>query len=99
VIEAGEGVADLRDGDRVGWQGVPGGYAELALVPAAVAVPLPEHVTEEQAAAVLLQGLSAHQLAGLAAHAPDGHAPPWSTPPPAASACCSPRSSGCAGTG
>jgi NADPH2:quinone reductase len=72
VIEVGDGVADLRAGDRVGWQGVLGGYAELALVPAAVAVPLPEHVTEEQAAAVLLQGLSAHQLAGLAAHAPDG---------------------------
>ncbi|MFL6071960.1 MAG: quinone oxidoreductase family protein [Mycobacteriales bacterium] len=72
VAEVGEGVTDVRVGDRVGWQGVLGGYAELALVPAAAAVPLPDHVTEEQAAAVMLQGLSSHQLAGLAAHTPDG---------------------------
>lgn len=38
------------------------GYAELALVPAARAVPVPEGVSLEKAAAVMLQGMTAHYL-------------------------------------
>jgi NADPH2:quinone reductase len=59
----GEGVADVRAGDRVAWAGVGGAYAEYAVVPAAKLVPLPEGVSATRGAAVMLQGLTAHYLA------------------------------------
>ncbi len=59
----GPGVAGFREGDRVGWASVPGGYAERALVPAERAVALPEGVDSRTAAALLLQGMTAHYLA------------------------------------
>jgi NADPH2:quinone reductase len=63
VVEAvGPDVADVKAGDAVGWVGVPGTYAELAVVPAAQLVPLPDGVTTRQAAAALLQGMTAHYL-------------------------------------
>lgn len=57
--EAGGGV---RAGDRVGWVNVPGGYAELAAVPADRCVPLPDGIGFATAASLLLQGLTAHYL-------------------------------------
>jgi NADPH2:quinone reductase len=63
VIEAiGAGVTELAVGDRVAWAMVRGSYAEYAKVPAAQAVPIPDGVSDEQAAAVLLQGMTAHYL-------------------------------------
>ncbi|MFC7328825.1 quinone oxidoreductase family protein [Marinactinospora rubrisoli] len=62
ISAVGEGVTDLHVGQRVGWVMVPGGYADRAVVPAERAVPIPDGVTGEQAAAVLLQGLTAHYL-------------------------------------
>lgn len=62
VERVGPGVEGFREGDRVGWAGVMGGYAERALVPAASAVRLPERVDARAAAAVLLQGMTAHYL-------------------------------------
>jgi NADPH:quinone reductase len=62
VVEVGEGVTEFSPGDRVGWVSVPGSSAERALVDAARAVPIPDGVSDEQAAAVLLQGLTAHYL-------------------------------------
>ncbi len=63
VTALGPGVSDLRVGDRVAYQGVPGAYAELAVVPADRLVRLPEGVTTEQGAALMLQGMTAHYLA------------------------------------
>lgn len=63
VAEVGEGVADLRVGDRVAWAGASGSYAERVLVDAARAIPVPEGVPDELAAAVPLQGMTAHYLA------------------------------------
>ena len=63
VAATGPGVLGVDVGDRVGWAMSAGGYAELALVPAAAAVPLPAVVPDELAAAALLQGMTAHYLA------------------------------------
>ncbi|GAA2353813.1 quinone oxidoreductase [Dactylosporangium salmoneum] len=62
VLELGDGVQGLSPGDRVAWTAVPGSHAEQALVPAERLVPVPEDITTEQAAAVMLQGLTAHYL-------------------------------------
>ena len=63
VVEAvGPGVSDLSPGDRVGWVMQLGSYAEQAVRPAAKLVRLPEGVTTTQAAAALLQGMTAHYL-------------------------------------
>ncbi|WP_433421459.1 quinone oxidoreductase family protein [Microtetraspora malaysiensis] len=62
VIATGEGVTDLVVGDAVGWANALGSYATRAVVPADQAVPLPRGLSPELAAAVLLQGLTAHYL-------------------------------------
>ncbi len=62
VLEVGEGVTDLAVGDRVAWHAAPGSYAELVVVPAADAVPVPDGVDDATAAAVLMQGMTAHFL-------------------------------------
>ena len=62
VIEVCDDVHGLSPGDRVAYAGVPGAYAELALVPADRLVPVPPSVTTELAAAVLLQGMTANYL-------------------------------------
>ena len=53
----------LTPGDRVVSASVSGAYAEWTLAPAERVVPVPDRVTSKQAAAVLLQGLTAHYLA------------------------------------
>src|SRR5918992_6212025 len=63
VVAVGEGVTDVRVGDRVAWASVLGAYAELALVPASRLVPLPSEISATQAAALMLQGMTAHYLA------------------------------------
>jgi len=62
VEAAGADVKSPRPGDRVAYANVPGTYAELALIPADRTVTLPGRVTFEQAAAVMLQGMTAHYL-------------------------------------
>ena len=62
VVATGPGVTDVRVGDRVAYTGVVGAYAELARVPADRLVVLPERVGFAQAAAVMLQGMTAHYL-------------------------------------
>jgi NADPH2:quinone reductase len=62
VAAVGPGVSDLKQGDRVAWCSVLGTYAEYAVAPAERVVPVPDDVTFEQAAAVLLQGMTAHYL-------------------------------------
>jgi NADPH:quinone reductase len=62
VLEVGPGVAHVRPGDRVAFAMIPGAYAEGGLVPAHRLVPLPDAIGPETAAAVLLQGMTAHFL-------------------------------------
>jgi NADPH2:quinone reductase len=63
VTAIGEGVSEVAVGDRVAWCGVLGTYGELAAVPAARLVKLPDGVSARQGAAILLQGMTAHYLA------------------------------------
>ena len=63
VEQLGEGVEEFRVGDRVAWTGTRGTYAEYALAPVAELIALPEHISFEQAAAAMTQGLTAHYLA------------------------------------
>lgn len=63
VSEVGPGVTGLSIGDRIAWAMVPGsGYASEVLVPAARAVTVPDGLDEQTAAAVMLQGMTAHYL-------------------------------------
>jgi len=62
VTAIGAGVTELSVGDRVAWAGVPGSYAEQAVIPASRAVPVPPGVDLRVAAAAMLQGLTAHYL-------------------------------------
>ncbi len=63
VVALGEGVTTVKVGDRVAWCGIPGTYAQFAVAPAARLVAIPEGVTFAQAAAAILQGMTAHYLA------------------------------------
>jgi NADPH:quinone reductase len=63
VVATGDGVTDIREGDRVAWASVTGAYAEYASIPARRLVPLPSGVTTQQGAAMMLQGMTAHYLA------------------------------------
>lgn len=63
VAAVGEGVTDVAVGDRVAYAMVVGAYAEYALVPAHRLVKLPDAVDFRTAAAVMLQGMTAHYLA------------------------------------
>jgi len=63
IIEAvGAGVSDLKAGDRVCYTGLPGSYCEARVVPADRMVKLPQGISEEQAASMLLKGLTVHYL-------------------------------------
>jgi NADPH2:quinone reductase len=62
VTKVGSEVKSLKVGDRVAWCGVLGSYAEYAAVPADRLVLIPPGVTEQQAAAAMLQGMTAHYL-------------------------------------
>ena len=62
VEQLGSGVTDLRVGQRVAWTNVNGTYATHAIVPADRLVPVPEGVSGKLAAAVMLQGMTAHYL-------------------------------------
>ncbi|GGO00457.1 quinone oxidoreductase [Microbispora rosea subsp. aerata] len=62
ITAVGPGVTDLVPGDRVGWASVVGSYASKAVVPADKTIRLPDGLSPDLAAAVLLQGLTAHYL-------------------------------------
>lgn len=63
VVALGPGVGELAVGARVAFATGAGAYADLAAVPAARLVTLPDGVTTRQAAAAMLQGMTAHYLA------------------------------------
>lgn len=63
IVEAvGDGVASVRVGDRVAYGGPIGGYAEVRLIDAAKVVRLPDAISTEQAAAMMLQGMTGQML-------------------------------------
>jgi NADPH:quinone reductase len=63
VERVGAGVSDAKPGDAVAWCSVLGSYAEYAVVPAVELVKVPEGEDLKLAAAVMLQGMTAHYLA------------------------------------
>jgi NADPH2:quinone reductase len=73
VQDVGEGVTDFATGDRVAWSGTRGSYAELLAVPAERAVAVPDDVDLREAAAVMLQGMTAHYLTRTTFPLAEGH--------------------------
>lgn len=64
VVDAlGPNVTDVKVGDRVVYASVQGSYAEYAIVPAWRLVPIPKDVDSQHAAAMMIQGMTAHYLA------------------------------------
>jgi NADPH:quinone reductase len=63
IVEAvGADVTDVKPGDRVAYAGPIGGYAEARTIDADRLVKLPDSIPTEQAAAMMLQGMTAHML-------------------------------------
>ena len=62
VIAVGPGVTDLKVGDRVAFVGPLGGYAAERVVPADRALKLPDNISYEQAAGMMLKGMTAQYL-------------------------------------
>jgi NADPH2:quinone reductase len=62
VESTGEGVTTVKPGDRVAYAGTIGAYADYALVNSSRLVNLPDGLSFENAAAVMLQGMTAHYL-------------------------------------
>jgi len=62
VVEVGEGVTEFTVGDHVAWASVPGSYAERVNVPVEKAIPVPVGIDLRIAAALPLQGMTAHYL-------------------------------------
>ena len=64
VVDAvGEGVSHLKPGDRAAYAATPpGAYAEARVMPAAQVCPLPDGISSEEAAAIMLQGMTVEYL-------------------------------------
>jgi NADPH2:quinone reductase len=63
VVAVGDDAGDIRPGNRVAWALVTGAYADYAIVRADRLVPIPANVSTHLAAAMMLQGMTAHYLA------------------------------------
>jgi NADPH:quinone reductase len=75
VVEAvGKNVSGIQPGDRAGFADAPHANAELVAVPAEKIIPLPNSISFEQAAAVMLQGLTAQYLTRDSYAVKKGHA-------------------------
>ncbi len=62
ITAVGAEVKSVKAGDRVAWTGIQGGYAEYVAAPADRLVLVPAGVSDQQAAAIMLQGMTAHYL-------------------------------------
>jgi len=62
VIETGEGVDTVKRGDRVAYVGPPGAYTEERVIAADILVKIPDGISDEQAAAMMLKGMTAAYL-------------------------------------
>src|SRR4030081_2678762 len=58
----GKGVNEQKVGDRVAYTGLPGSYCEARIVPADRMVKIPKGISDEQAASMMLKGLTVHYL-------------------------------------
>jgi NADPH2:quinone reductase len=63
VLALGDGVGDIKPGQRVAWVYAPGSYAEKAVIPAASLVPVPDAIDDRTAASLMMQGLTASHFA------------------------------------
>lgn len=63
IVECGSAVLDLAPGARIAFASCPGAYAEYIIAPAQSLVPIPDDLSFEDAAAAMLQGMTAHYLA------------------------------------
>jgi NADPH2:quinone reductase len=72
LIPGGEVAGTTPDGRRVAALMSDGGYAQKVAVPEVMLVPLPDEVSDEQAAGLLLQGMTAHALLHHCAHVEQG---------------------------
>jgi NADPH:quinone reductase len=68
IVEVGPGVAHRKVGDRVAWADALGSYAQRVVVRAERAVPVPAGLDLDVAAALMLQGMTAHYLAYSTKH-------------------------------
>jgi NADPH:quinone reductase len=73
VLAVGEGVTDFAVGDHVVWAAGPGSYAEQVALPARNAIPVPPSIDLKIAAAVILQGMTAHYLCNSTFPVQDGN--------------------------
>jgi len=62
IVALGEGVSDFKVGDHVAWKDQFGSYGEEVAIPIAKLVPVPDGVNSPDAAATMLQGMTAHYL-------------------------------------
>jgi NADPH2:quinone reductase len=63
VVEAvGPKVKDLKKGDRVAYTGLPGSYCDVRIVPADRMVKIPKGISDQQAASMMLKGMTVHYL-------------------------------------
>jgi NADPH:quinone reductase len=62
VAAVGSDAKDVKAGDRLAWSGILGSYAEYVAAPIEGLVPIPPGVSDQQAAAAMLQGMTAHYL-------------------------------------
>jgi NADPH2:quinone reductase len=63
IVDAvGDGVTEVKAGDRIAYAMIPGSYAEYAVVPAVKLAPVPAGIDAKTAAALTLQGMTAHYL-------------------------------------
>jgi len=63
IVEAvGRGVKDVKEGDRVAYGGVNGAYADVRTIPADRVVKVPKWIKDEEAAAMMLKGMTAEYL-------------------------------------
>ena len=88
VVEAvGEGVTDVKVGDRVGYLlGPQGAYSDVRLMPADVLIPLPDGVSDRTAATLMMKGMTAQYLFRQVLSAEGRRDASCTTPRPAASA-------------
>lgn len=62
VEETGPDITDIKKGDKVAWAMHLGSYAEYVVIPAAKLAPIPAGIDFRSAAAIMLQGMTAHYL-------------------------------------
>lgn len=73
VVETGEGVSEVKEGDRVAYVGPLGAYAEERLIAADRLVKLPSAISDDQAAAILVKGMTAEYLLNRTYQVKPGH--------------------------